>query len=47
MTFAVPRTRLENIISAEAAYMVFGFAAATAANTIAPWSDPTQIFVRF
>ncbi len=47
MTFAVPKDSTQNIISAEAAYMVFGFAAATAANTIAPWSDPTQIFVRY
>jgi hypothetical protein len=46
MTFAVPKDSSENIISAEAAYMVFGFAAA-AGKTITPWTDPTQIFVRY
>jgi ABC-type phosphate transport system substrate-binding protein len=47
MTIAVPTASTENIISAEAAYMVFGFAAATPANTIAPWSLPGDIYVRF
>jgi hypothetical protein len=47
MTFAVPSASTEQVISAEAAYMVFGFGAATAANTIAPWSTPADIFVRF
>jgi ABC-type phosphate transport system substrate-binding protein len=46
MTFAVPTDSSENIISAEAAYMVFGFAAA-AGKTITPWVDPAQIFVRY
>jgi hypothetical protein len=47
MTIAVPTASTENLISAEAAYMVFGFAAGTAANTIAPWSLPGDIYVRF
>jgi hypothetical protein len=47
MTIAVPTASTESIISAEAAYMVFGFAAATPANTIAPWSLPGDIYVRF
>jgi hypothetical protein len=47
MTIAVPTASTENIISAEAAYMVFGFAAATSPNTIAPWSVPGDIYVRF
>ena len=47
MTIAVPTASTQNIISAEAAYMVFGFAAATSANTIAPWSVPGDIYVRF
>ena len=47
MTVAVPTASTENTISAEAAYMVFGFAAAAPANTIAPWSLPGDIYVRF
>ena len=47
MTIAVPTASTESIISAEAAYMVFGFAAATPANTIAPWSLPGDVYVRF
>ncbi len=47
MTIAVPTASTENAISAEAAYMVFGFAAAAPANTIAPWSLPGDIYVRF
>jgi hypothetical protein len=47
MTFAVASASTEQVISAEAAYMVFGFAAATAANTINPWSVPGDIYVRF
>jgi hypothetical protein len=46
MTFAVPVDSSENIISAEAAYMVFGFDAASG-MTITPWTDPNQILVRF
>jgi hypothetical protein len=47
MTIAVPSASTQNSISAEAAYMVFGFGAGTAANTIAPWSVPGDIFTRF
>ncbi len=47
MTIAVPSLSTEQVISAEAAYMVFGFGAATAPNTISPWSVPADIFVRF
>jgi hypothetical protein len=47
MTFAVPTASTENAISAEAAYMVFGFAAGSAANTIMPWTVPGDIYVRF
>jgi ABC-type phosphate transport system substrate-binding protein len=46
MTIAVPVDSTANNISAEAAYMVFGFAAATG-KQIMPWTDPTQIFVRY
>lgn len=46
MTFAVPVTATSVSISAEAAYMVFGFGADTAAHTIAPWNDPTAMEVR-
>jgi hypothetical protein len=46
MTFAGPQASSQNIISAEAAYMVFGFGAATAANSITPWVTPADIFVR-
>jgi hypothetical protein len=47
MTFAVASASTEQVISAEAAYMVFGFGAATAANTISPWNIPGNIYVRF
>ncbi len=46
MTFAVPITSTQVSISAEAAYMVFGFGGDTAAHTIAPWNDPTAMEVR-
>jgi len=46
-TFAVASASTEQVISAEAAYMVFGFGAATAANTINPWTVPGDIYVRF
>jgi len=46
MTFAVPVTSTQHVISAEAAYMVFGFGADTAANSIAPWNDATAMEVR-
>jgi hypothetical protein len=47
MTFAVPTDSSENSISAEAAYMVFGYGAATASKTIMPWNAPGNIYVRF
>jgi hypothetical protein len=47
MTFAVASASTEQVISAEAAYMVFGFGAATAANSIMPWTVPGDIYVRF
>jgi hypothetical protein len=47
MTIAVPTSSTATNISAEAAYMVFGFDAATTATTINPWNVPTDIFVRF
>ena len=46
MTFAVPFASSQTSISAEAAYMVFGFGADTAAHTIAPWNDATAMEVR-
>jgi hypothetical protein len=50
MTIAVPKDSGGNTISAEAAYVVFGKGAVggpTAATTIAPWTDSTQIYVRY
>ncbi len=47
MTFAVPVNSSENLISAEAAFMVFGFDANTTANSILPWTTPGDIYVRF
>jgi hypothetical protein len=46
MVFAVPVTSTQTSISAEAAYMVFGFGADSAAHTIAPWNDVTALQVR-
>lgn len=46
MTFAVPFTSTQVSISAEAAYMVFGFGADTGAHTISPWNDATAMEVR-
>jgi len=46
MTFSVPVTSTQQSISAEAAYMVFGFGADTAAHTVAPWNDATALEVR-
>jgi hypothetical protein len=40
MTFAVNKASKENSISAEAAYLVFGI------GTLAPWSDPSALFIR-
>jgi ABC-type phosphate transport system substrate-binding protein len=45
MTIAVPSASTANIISAEAAYMVFGFAGASG-HSIMPWTVPADIFVR-
>jgi hypothetical protein len=47
MTIAVPQSSSANTISAEAAYMVFGFDADTAQPVIAPWSMPQTIFTRY
>jgi hypothetical protein len=44
MTMAVQKTSTESSISAEAAYVVFGWAGQT--NTVAPWTDPSQMFIR-
>ena len=44
MVMAVQKTSTESSISAEAAYVVFGWAGQT--NTVAPWTDPAQMFIR-
>lgn len=44
MTLAVQKTSTQTSISAEAAYVVFGWAGQT--NTVAPWTDPKQMFIR-
>jgi len=46
MTLAVPSASTEYSISAEAAYIVFGFGAATP-NVVNPWNVPGDIFTRF
>jgi ABC-type phosphate transport system substrate-binding protein len=46
MVFAVPVTSSQTSISVEAAYMIFGFGADSAAHTVAPWTDPTALQVR-
>lgn len=46
MTFAVPSGSTATSISAEAAYMVYGFAADTAAHQVSPWTDPASLFQR-
>jgi hypothetical protein len=43
MTFVVPAQSSQNNISAEAAYLVFGFGDD---SEVAPWNDATSIFVR-
>jgi ABC-type phosphate transport system substrate-binding protein len=43
MTFVVPNASQEKAISAEAAYMIFGFGASSG---VAPWTDPTKFHVR-
>jgi hypothetical protein len=40
MTFAVNKNSKEQSISAEAAYLTFGFA------NLAPWTDPASLFIR-
>jgi hypothetical protein len=47
MTFAVPKLSSADSISAEAAYMVFGFDANPLQNLIAPWVTPGHIYTRF
>jgi ABC-type phosphate transport system substrate-binding protein len=44
MTFSVPKDSGATAITAEAAYLVYGFGAAS--NVVAPWSDSTVIFQR-
>ena len=44
MVLAAQKTSTESSISAEAAYVVFGWAGQT--NTVAPWTDPAQMFIR-
>lgn len=44
MTFAVPKDSAATAISAEAAYLVYGFGAAS--HTVAPWIDNSVIFQR-
>lgn len=44
MVLAVQKASTEASISAEAAYVVFGWAGQT--NTLSPWTDPSQMFIR-
>jgi hypothetical protein len=44
MTFVVPPTSSETAISAEAAYVTFGFGGAP--YPVAPWTDPASLFIR-
>lgn len=44
MTFAVPLASTATSISAEAAYLLYGFGAAS--HPVAPWTDPAYIFQR-
>ncbi len=46
MTFVTPVGSSAKSISAEAAYMVFGFGASAADKQVAPWSVPADIFQR-
>jgi hypothetical protein len=41
-TFAVPRASSEGVVSADAAYVIFGFGGA--GSVVSPWSDPGSIF---
>jgi hypothetical protein len=47
MDIAVPTASTATSISAQAGYMVFQFAADTAAHTVTPWSIPADVFTRF
>jgi hypothetical protein len=42
-TFVTPTSSSEKVISADAAYVVFGFGASN--YVVSPWSDPASIFV--
>ena len=44
MNFVVPFSSTQSIISAQAAYLIYGFGAAK--NAVMPWNDPTVIFQR-
>jgi len=44
MTFVVPGASTETSISAEAAYVTFGFGGAP--YPVAPWTDPSKLFIR-
>jgi hypothetical protein len=44
VTFVAPATSTESAISAEAAYVVFGWSGQSN-YTVSPWTDPTQMFV--
>jgi hypothetical protein len=44
MTFVVPPTSSETSISAEAAYVTFGFGGTQ--YPVAPWTDPAALFIR-
>jgi hypothetical protein len=45
-TIDVPLASAATSISAEAAYVVFGYDADTAAHSVAPWTVPASIFIR-
>lgn len=44
MNFVVPFASSQSIISAQAAYLLYGFGASK--NAVSPWTDPTVIFQR-
>jgi len=44
VTFVVPSTSTQAAISAQAAYVVFGWAG-QGGYTVSPWTDPTQMYV--
>jgi hypothetical protein len=45
MLFAAPKASTQSAITAEEAYLVFGFGA-DPAHAVAPWTDPNQLFIR-